>query len=246
MTFSLYGFILGLSFVLGLWNVQRLLPQEKHVSWDAGALLIFGFGVAGARLYHLITDWHLYTNASTLELLAVWNGGLGLIGGLIGGFAGYLIWRNWQRPHWSTWAFLDAAALALPWSQALGRLGNYFNQELFGPPTTLPWGVFIAPENRPPAVINFTHFHPLFLYEMMGSVILGILLLLLHKRKLALDSGVLAGLYLAGYGTLRFFLEYLRLESAPGPFGLSIAQLASLAAISLGILLVVSKHRRLQ
>lgn len=246
MTFSPYGFILGVSFVLGLWNVQRLLPKDKNVSWDAGALLVFIFSIAGARLYHLITDWQLYIHASPLELVAVWNGGLGLFGGLLGGFLGYLIWKWWQKPNWSTLQFFDAVGLALPWSQALGRQGNYFNQELFGPPTLFPWGIFIDPDKRPLEYASATHFHPLFLYEALGSLILGSILVLILKKNQKVGSGIFIGVYLIGYGILRFFLEYLRLESALGAFGLTIAQIVSLIACGAGSLFVFRWFRRLQ
>jgi phosphatidylglycerol:prolipoprotein diacylglycerol transferase len=246
MTFSPYGFIIGLSFVLGIWNVQRLLPKSKKVSWDLGAIIIFVCAIVGARLYHLATDWHLYAGATPFELIAVWHGGLGLFGGLLGGLLGYLIWNRWQKLPWTLLQFLDAVAIALPWSQALGRQGNYFNQELFGPPTTQPWGIFIRPENRPLEYLAATHFHPLFLYEALGSIALGSLLVFLLKLNQKIGTGVFIGAYLFGYGVLRFSLEYLRLESAPGWFGLTIAQLVSLAACLAGALFVFRWFRRLQ
>lgn len=242
MTFSLYGLIIGLSFLLGWAIVERVLPKDPKVSWDAGAVCLFIFGILGARIYHLATDWNLYNGAPPLALLAVWNGGLGLYGGLLGGALGLFVWWKLSKPRWQLLQFLDALALALPWSQALGRLGNFFNQELFGPPTNLPWGIYIEPSYRPDIFINATHFHPLFLYEALGSITLGSLLWFVYKKHpQSLGTGKLLGLYGIGYGTLRFSLEFLRLNSAPGLLGLTVAQNISLALVLVGLTLITRR-----
>ncbi len=266
MGFSLYGFLFGLSFVLGLWNVERwLMQQPQHSKQNlkreklegiigAGAVMIFIFAIIGARLYHFATDARGF---NLLEFVAVWNGGLGFFGGLVGGGVGLLAWHRLWQPPWKLLTILDLAAAALPWSQALGRLGNFFNQEIYGPPTTLPWGIPIDAHLRPLQFSNQTHFHPLFLYETIGSLLLGTVLfsLLKHANKqkqhntFKPGNGIFLATYLIGYGTIRFLLEFLRVETAPGLLGLSIAQIVSLFAVILGLtslLFVFCWNRSLQ
>ena len=134
-------------------------------------IVIFILGVVGARLYHVLTPspstgitpaWYF---AHPLEILAIWNGGLGIYGALVGGALG--LWLYTRRHRLDFWAWLDIAAPAIPLGQAIGRWGNFVNQELYGAPTTLPWAIYIPPEKRLPGYAAFAYYHPTFLYESL-------------------------------------------------------------------------------
>lgn len=232
MRFSLYGFLLGLSFVIAFWLAEHILKKSfpkntKTVNWSAAMGAVFVSGLAGARLWHVFTDWSLYAERPWPAILEVWNGGLGIYGGLVGGTFGLWVWFQWQKkdrrltPDWTFSTLLDTAAIVLPFAQALGRWGNYVNQELFGPPTTAPWGIFIRPENRPTQWQEFERFHPLFLYESIANLILGTFLWLIWRksrelpkelRLFQLGSGFYGGMYCLGYGIVRFLLDFSRYD----------------------------------
>ncbi len=222
--FSLYGVLIGISFTLSLWLVEYVLTRENPQNqlsdwkWIIGAGLVALLGMVGARLYHLATDWHLYAGQPWTTWFATWNGGLGIYGGIIGGALGLWIWKRCCARSIGWLQLLDAVAIALPLSQAIGRLGNYFNQELFGLPTSAPWGIFIEPAFRPTEFAEFTHFHPLFAYEALPNALLFLGLIGVwrwsQKNKelpfFALGSGFYAGLYALSYGVTRFSLDFLR------------------------------------
>jgi prolipoprotein diacylglyceryl transferase len=170
------------------------------------------FGILGARLYHVITDYQLYfgPGRQPLDALKIWQGGLGIWGAVAFGVLGaYLVARrrNMVFP-----AVLDAVAPALLVAQAIGRLGNWFNQELFGRPTTLPWGLEIAPQYRPAGYGQFATFHPTFLYEMLWSLAAAALLVWLDRR-FRLGHGKVFALYVLLYCGGRFWIEALRIDT---------------------------------
>lgn len=229
ITLHAYGFFIGLAIVVAVLVAEKIIKkQQLPVSVDLLFFPVMMSGLIGARVYHLITDWPLYHNASLLELVAVWNGGLGVIGGLVGGLMGLygVLW--WQQKKQFFMEVLDILALAIPLAQAIGRWGNYFNQELFGRPTLLPWAITIDEQFRPTGYQQFSTFHPLFLYEMILNLFLfGTLWWGYQTQKWIIGSGRLVSLYIMGYSMIRFSLEFLRIESArlEGIFGvLTIAQ----------------------
>jgi prolipoprotein diacylglyceryl transferase len=170
------------------------------------------FGIVGARLYHVITDYELYfaPGRHPLNALKIWQGGLGIWGAIAFGLlGGYLVAR---RRRIAFPAVLDAIAPAILVAQAIGRLGNYFNQELFGRPTTLPWALEIAPQYRPEGYAQFTTFHPTFLYEMVWNLIAAALLVWLD-RKFRLGHGKVFALYVLLYTGGRFWIEALRIDT---------------------------------
>jgi len=167
-------------------------------------------GFVGARLYHVVTDWHRFDDAP-LDAVKVWEGGLGIPGGILGGVVvGVLVAR---RRGYHVAGLMDAVAPALPVAQAIGRLGNWFNQELFGRPTDLPWGLEIDPEKRPDGYERFETFHPTFLYEALWNLALAAFLVWLGRRR-TLRPGQLFVLYVAGYGIGRLWVEALRIDEA--------------------------------
>lgn len=242
LTFHLYGLLIGLGVLAGAWVASRKEPKI----WDA-ILWVIGGGIIGARAYHVIDLWSYY-RINLIEIPAVWHGGMGIFGGILGGIIGLWIYvrvvshpvcQDQATPGVEFRRLLDLAALGLPLGQAIGRWGNYFNQELYGQPTNLPWGIFIRPENRLIQVIDFEKFHPLFLYESLWC--LGIFLIL-KKLNFKPGSGRTLAVYLGLYGLGRFGLEFLRI-AAWQINGINVAQAisAGLVAGSIGYLWIVKK-----
>jgi prolipoprotein diacylglyceryl transferase len=168
-------------------------------------------GIIGARLYHVLTDYQLYFGPGRhpLEALKIWRGGLGIWGAVaLGVLGGYLVAR---RRKIVFPALLDAVAPGIVVAQAIGRLGNWFNQELFGRPTTLPWALEIDPGFRPAAYAQFSTFHPTFLYEMLWDLAVAVALVLLD-RKYRLGHGKVFALYVIFYTLGRFWIEALRID----------------------------------
>ena len=175
------------------------------------------FGILGARLYHVITSPAPYLE-DPISALYVWRGGLGIPGGIAGGFlAAYVLCR---RRGLSRSAFADSVAPGVVVAQAIGRLGNWFNQELFGRPTTLPWGLEINPANRD-AVVGAMAYHPTFLYELLWN--LGVAALLVYAdRRWRLGGGRVFALYVAAYATGRIWIEALRIDEANSLLGVRL------------------------
>jgi prolipoprotein diacylglyceryl transferase len=182
------------------------------------AIVAFPAGIIGGRLYFLATSWNEVPH-HWWGPLAVWHGGLGIWGGIAAGtLAGIWVLR---RRGADIPAFLDAAAPALLVAQAIGRMGNYFNQELFGGPTSLPWGLEIDAAHRPPGYAAYATFHPTFLYEIVWNLALAGALVALGRRRQIRPPGLFA-LYVTGYSGFRIFEETLRVDPAHHLFGLRL------------------------
>ncbi len=182
------------------------------------ALWGFPAGVIGGRLYFDITSWNLVP-PHWWGPFAVWDGGLGIWGGIaLGSAAGILVLR---RRHANVPLFMDCVAPALLVAQSIGRIGNYFNQELFGGPTSLPWGLKIDVAHRPAAYINDATFQPTFLYEIIWNLALAAALVWLGHHRRIRPPGLFA-LYVAGYSAFRIFEESLRVDPAHHIFGLRL------------------------
>ena len=191
-------------------------------------MVIFGF--LGARLAYVSTHLARFED-EWWKVIAIWEGGLALYGGLtVGAIVVVIYTRKWGA---SLPDFLDSVAPAVPFAQALGRFGNYFNQELFGTPTDLPWGLEIAPEFRPPAFPDAETFHPTFLYESILNVILAFTIIWAGKRYPSL-RGRLIGIYFIGYGLIRFLMELIRTDTTYRLIGLSRNAWVSIAVMIVG------------
>ncbi len=175
-------------------------------------------GIVGARLYHLATSWSEVPK-TWWGPFAIWEGGLASWGSLLFG-ALAAVWVLRRRGA-SVAAFLDAAAPGVLLAYGIGRLGNYFNQELFGTPTSLPWGLEVAPAFRPAGYEAYASFHPTFLYELVWDVALVGLLLVAERRLRPRPPGLFL-LFLAGYGFGRIFEELLRIDPSLRLFGLRL------------------------
>jgi prolipoprotein diacylglyceryl transferase len=196
---------------------------------EAFALAAVPLGIIGARLYHVLTSLDLYME-NWPRAFEIWSGGLGIYGAVIGGAVGMAI-VAWRR-RVPLLVAIDCVVPGLILAQAVGRWGNYFNQEIFGPPTDLPWGLAVDPPFRPAAYAAAERFHPTFLYESLWNLAVGLLLLGLSRRYWrSWLPGTLALLYLATYSLGRFALENLKVDEVLHLFGLRFNLYTSLAAM---------------
>lgn len=245
LRFTAYGLMIALGVIAGVSLASRRLERGgAGTSSDMSSIAVWAVtgGVIGARLYHVATAWASFSD-DLWRIPMVWRGGLGIPGGLVGGvIGGALAARRLGVP---IAPLLTAVAPAVPLAQAIGRWGNWWNQELFGRATTLPWALQIADDKRPAGFAPGTTFHPTFLYESLWNVSLCIVLILLERR-VVLRPGRLFAVYLAGYFTGRFWIEGLRIDPAPVAAGLRLNQWVSavVVAASLGFLaLDAIRHR---
>jgi prolipoprotein diacylglyceryl transferase len=204
------------------------------------------FGIIGGRFYHVIThpNDYFFPGADLWKTLYVWEGGLAIFGAILFGSLGALI--ACRRAGLRFLSFADALAPGMLLAQSFGRLGNYFNQELFGTPTTLPWGLQIDPSQPafPVGLPANTLFHPLFLYEILWNLF-GVVIILLAERQYNLRWGKALGLYLVIYGTGRTWFESFRLDPTEFElFGFKINMITAAAVAVVGLILIVVQSRR--
>jgi len=230
-----YGFLIAVGVVLAIRRLGSGLERFKTGGSEAAASIGMwgvGAGLIGARLYHVVTEWDRFSG-NLSEIPKVWHGGLGVPGGvLLGTIVGVLRARSFGI---STAKTLHAAAPAIPLAQAVGRWGNWFNQELFGRPTTLPWALRIDDDHLPAAYESGTTFHPTFLYESMWTLGLSLWLVRLSGSPRFAGSRLFA-LYVSGYGLGRLWIEGLRIDDASVIGGLRWNQWVAIAAIVGGLI----------
>ena len=230
-----YGFLIAVGVVLAVRRLGSGLERFKTGGSEAAASIGIwgvGAGLVGARLYHVVTEWDRFSG-NLSEIPKVWHGGLGVPGGvLLGTIVGVLRARSFGI---STAETLHAAAPAIPLAQAVGRWGNWFNQELFGRPTTLPWALRIDDDHLPAAYESGTTFHPTFLYESMWTLGLSLWLVRLSGSPRFAGSRLFA-LYVSGYGLGRLWIEGLRIDDASVIGGLRWNQWVAIAAIVGGLI----------
>jgi len=216
-----YGIILMLGALAGAWLATREAKRrgyEPEIVWDLLTYLLIG-GIIGARIWHILTpppssgvtaSWYL---THPLDALAIWKGGLGIPGAIIGGAIVLYFYTRRHKLSFAEWADIAAPSLAL--GQGIGRWGNFFNQELYGAPTNLPWKIFIDPAHRLAGYQNVEYYHPLFLYESVWNFG-NMFLLLWISRRFAdrLKNGDIFLIYLVIYPVGRFLLDFLRLDAS--------------------------------
>lgn len=209
------------------------------------AIWAIPFGIIGGRIFHVLTHPrdYFYPGADLLDIFKVWEGGLAIFGAIILGTFG--AWIGARQSKVKLLSFLDAVAPGVLLAQAIGRLGNYFNSELFGTPTDLPWGLEIPSSNPafPLGLPEGTLFHPTFLYEMIWSLS-GVVLLLVLDRRLKLRWGKMFGAYLIYYSIGRIWTESLRIDPSEVIAGLRINIWSAIFGIIVGALLIFIQSRR--
>jgi len=235
--FAVTGIILGANVATYLAGLNDENPE--HI-WDMLFVAVI-LGIIGARLeYVLIAPHWDYYKEHIAQIFMIWGGGLRIYGALIGGVVGVLIYAYWQKVR--PWRLLDFAAPGMALGQAIGRWGNFINMELYGPPTTLPWGLKIPAFNRIAPYTDLQRypesllFHPAFLYESLMNLGLCLLLLWVSIKFLGrLKQGDIVLGYLIGYSMIRFFMDFLRTD------GTSV-QLLALSLVILGGVFLVLRH----
>lgn len=248
LTIHTYALCILTGIVVAVIISQRRLSRRGAESGVVLDIIIWAvpLGIVGARFYHVFTHIgdYFFPGANLWDIFAIWDGGNALYGSLLGGAAGAYI--GCRRKGIRLWSFADALAPAMLVAQSLGRFGNYFNHELFGLPTTLPWGLEILPTDTmfPEDLPVGTLFHPLFLYEIIWNMV-GVAVILLLERRLKLRWGRTFGLYLIWYGIGRSWLEAIRIDpTSDALLGIPANIWASFVAIALGIILFVVQATR--
>jgi len=242
-----YALAILLGIAGAVWLTNRRLVQRGAEPWVVLDIALWAvpLGILGGRLYHVITHPadYFYPGADLLRIFYVWEGGLAIFGAITLGAVG--AWIGARLAGIRFWSFADALAPGLLLAQGVGRLGNYFNQELFGAPTALPWGLNIDRPNQaiPVGLPADTLFHPTFAYEMLWNFV-GVAVLIVVGSKLNLQWGRLFGLYLVWYGIGRAFLETLRLDPAELIAGLRVNFIGALFVVALGLVIVFIQGQR--
>ena len=222
--------------------------KDPEMVWDMLPWLLIG-GIIGARLWHVLTPSSSnaamglttqYYFQHPLEILKIWKGGLGIFGGIIGGAIALAIYCRANKQNFFEWTDIIVPGLLI--AQAIGRWGNFVNQEVYGPPSDLPWAIYIDPAHRLPGFETVERYHPLFLYESLLTLLGGLLLLYIaRKYKDKLFTGDLFLMYLVYYPLVRFGLEFIRLDpSAVGT--ININQTVMLIVGILALLILVLRH----
>lgn len=240
-----YGLMIALGVITAVWLLGRRLESKgQGTREDASAIAVWAViaGVIGSRLYHVATDWSTFKH-DLGRIPQLWRGGLGIPGGILFG-ALAAVWA-FRRRGIQPAVGLSAAAPALALAQAIGRWGNWWNQELFGKATTLPWGLRIDADHLPVGYAPGTTFHPTFLYESLWNFLLCIALLRIDHR-FRLRPGRLFAMYVVGYAAGRFWIEGLRIDPAHTFGGLRLNQwVAAITAVAAALYLALdwARHR---
>ena len=256
-----YGILIMLGAVAAAFMAEREARRRKLDSefvWDALILVLIG-GIIGARLWHIFTPppsmlvldpatgqyvnpYFINGTPQILDILSIWRGGLGIPGAIIGGALALFFYCRHRKMSFAMWADIAVPGVAL--AQAIGRWGNFFNQELYGKPSTLPWAIYIDPINRVPGYTQYSTFQPLFLYESLWNLLnMGLLIFLERRIPDKLRNGDLMLIYLIGYPFGRFWLEFIKLDS-PRAGTININQTVMLVVLVLSAALLIWRHRR--
>ena len=244
LTLRWYGILMACAMALGLWLAYRDARRrgiDPESLLKAAELSLLG-GLVGARLYYVLFNLEYYAQFPN-KVFMVWEGGLAIHGGLLGGIlvgGGYAAWRGLPLRR-----YLDIAAPSLALGQGIGRWGNFFNEEAFGTPTDLPWKLFVSPAHRPLEYAQAEFFHPTFLYESAWDLLVFAVLTWMLRDRLARAPGTLFLAYVGLYSAGRFFTEALRTDSLMLG-SIRVAQLVSLLCILLagvGVPLLLRRAR---
>jgi len=237
LTIHFYGILIALGVIVAI-----VVSRQRYVRFNGDGQLfekaaIWGvvIGFLGARAGYVATHTGRFfgDDFRPWAVFFIWEGGLALYGGLLVGAITiiYIV----RKHNGDVFAIGDATAIGIPLAQAIGRLGNYFNQELFGTPSDLPWAIIIDPSRRPPEYASFETFHPTFAYEALWNVLILVPLILFLERRGKLAKGASFGVYVAMYALIRFLMELLRTDTTFRFVGISRNGWVSIAAIVFGL-----------
>ena len=245
VTIRFYALCLLTGIIAAWWLGSRRWVKRGGTrdAWDTIALWAVVFGIVGARIYHVLTHWGDYFGPGHLNPFAIWEGGIAIFGAVIGGALGAYLAARRTRTRFL--GFADAVAPGLSIGQALGRFGNWFNQELFGAPTDLPWGLQIDYPNPawPVGLPAGTLFHPTFLYEVIWNT-MGVIVLLWAGHRFRLQWGRLFAFYLVWYSAGRIVWESIRIDPSEVFFGLRTNVWAAIFGVLVGIVIFAVQTRR--
>ena len=236
-----YALFIVVGIAMAIWIADSRLKKRGAAGGLALDISLWTVPIAivGARIFHVLTHSadYFYPGADLTAVFRIWEGGIAIYGGLIGGAFG--AWIGSKQAGIKFWSFADAVAPGILLAQAIGRWGNYFNQELFGQPTTLPWGLEIDSYNLayPDGLPDGVLFHPTFIYESIWSLI-GVAILLLLDRKLELRWGKMFAAYLIYYSIGRIWTENLRIDPSEILFGLRTNVWSALFGIAVGVAII--------
>ncbi len=238
-----YGLLIATAVLLGtsLAHREALRRKEDPEPLLNAIVLSVLSALVGARLYYVLFNWGYY-GQNPGKILAVWEGGLAIHGGILGGGLAILLYaRHYRLP---VWIYCDIIVPFLALGQAIGRWGNFFNQEAFGTPTTLPWKLYIHPEYRPLHLKGYDYFHPTFLYESLWDLLVFALLFWVLRKRMEKHPGALTLAYLGLYSMGRFFVESFRIDSLMlGPFrAAQVVSLLFIAVSTMGLGLLLRKR----
>lgn len=244
-----YGILIVAGALAGAFVAAR---EARRRGWDPehiwnSLFLTLLLGIIGARLYHVLTPSpssglsisHFLEHPEAI--FATWQGGLGIYGAIAGGVLGFYIYTRMARLDFLSW--LDLAMIGLPLGQAIGRWGNFVNQELYGKPTDLPWAIYIDSQHRYLGFEEFEYFHPTFLYESLWNLmVFGLLLYLAHRFGERLLRGEITNIYLILYPVGRIWLEFLRLDSLTVG-QVPVAQIISAIVVALAVFVLIARRK---
>jgi prolipoprotein diacylglyceryl transferase len=235
----LTGIVIAFFWVRHRWKSTG----ESVEKFENLVLISIVLGIVGARIYWIIIEWPRYFSptGTWYRIFFVWEGGLGILGGITFGFLSALLLSRLYR--FSFRAIADTVAPAFLLAQGIGRLGNWWNQELYGKPTTLPWALEIDYQHRVSGYGQFATFHPTFLYEMLWNFA-GVGLLIWIGKKARIGSGILFGAYLVIYSCGRFWIELLRIDPVHHLGGWRVNSWVVLAVFLIGVTILVLAIRR--
>ena len=240
-----YGVLLALGVLVAGWIARREFRRrgiDPELAYNI-AIWTVPFGLVGARLYHVITDWSAFSNGHWLDTVKIWHGGLGIWGAVLGGMLG--TWIGCRRARLPFWVVADCIAPGLILAQALGRWGNYFNQELYGKPSSLPWAVKIDPAHRYAPYQADSTFQPMFLYESLWDLLVcGVLLWFSRRYWRQIRPGTVFALYVALYSLVRLPLETMKIDPADHILGQRVNVWVAATTLVAGLVAFVILFRR--
>ncbi len=211
-----YGILTAMALVIGFvvaYFIARYRRQKEDEILNFAPFAIV-FAIIGARLLHVLVNWPYYSQHLSY-IFAFRRGGLAIQGAMVGGILALIVFSKIRKLDF--WLMADILVSGLVLGQAIGRWGNFFNQEAFGRPTSVPWAIFIRPENRPFDYSSYEYFHPTFLYESIANLALFILLLFMHRsyrnKPDRIPHGLILSMYLGIYALYRTFIEAYRIDS---------------------------------